>query len=120
MLVHAAVKSRLHDALGAVHQALVLPHIDEATAHEVGAGQNFAGLAVHGGHNDDQTVLGQVLAVAQDHIAHVAHAKAVHHHCTGGDRLAQLYLVLAENDIGAVLRNEDVAGGDAEACGGEG
>ena len=31
-------------------------------------GQHLAGLAVHGGHNDDQTVLGQVLAVAQDHI----------------------------------------------------
>ena len=75
----AAVKSRLHDALGAVHQALVLPHIDEAAAHEVGAGQNFAGLAVHGGHDDDEAVLRQMLAVPQDDVAHIAHAEAVHH-----------------------------------------
>ena len=52
-----------------VHQALVLPHIDEAAAHEVGAGQNFAGLAVHGGHDDDEAVLRQMLAVPQDDVA---------------------------------------------------
>ena len=63
MLFHAAVQRRFHNALGTVHQALVLPHIDKATADEVGASQYLAGLAVHSGHDDDEAVLREVLAV---------------------------------------------------------
>ena len=114
MLVHAAFQCVFHDALGTVHQALVLAHIHEAAAHEVRPGQHLAGLAVHRSHDDHQAVLGQVLAVPQDHVAHVAHAQAVHHDGTGGDRLAQLHLVLAEDNVGTILRDQDVAGGDAQ------
>ena len=55
-----------------------------------------------------------MLAVPQDDVAHIAYAKAVHHDSARRHRLAQLHLVLAEDDVGAVLGNEDVAGGDAE------
>ena len=61
-----------------------------------------------------------MLAVTQDHIAHIAHAQAVHHHSTGGDRLAQLDLVPAQDNVGAVLGNEDVGGGNAQRRGGQG
>ena len=61
-----------------------------------------------------------MLAVTQDHIAHIAHAQAVHHHGTGGNRLAQLDLVPAQDNVGAVLGNEDVAGGNAQRRGGQG
>ena len=120
VFVHAAVQRVFYDALGTVHQALVLAHVDEAAAHEIGAGQHLASLAVHGGHDDDEAVLRQVLAVPQDHIPHVAHAEAVHHDGTGRDRFAQLDLIPGQDDVGAVFCDEDVAGGDAEACGGEG
>ena len=61
-----------------------------------------------------------MLAVPQHHVAHVAHAQAVHHHGAGGHRVAQLDLVLGQDDVGAVLRDEDVAVGDAQAGRGEG
>ena len=120
MLVHTALQCIFHNALGTVHQALVLAHIHEAPAYQIRSGKHLAGLAVHGGHDDDKAVLGEVLAVPQHHVAHIAHAKAVHHDGTSGHRLAQLHLVLREDNVGAVFRNEDVAGGNAQTCSSEG
>ena len=77
MLVHTALQRIFHNALGTVHQALVLAHIHEAPAYQIRPGQHLAGLAVHGSHDDDKAILREVLAVPQHHIAHIAHAGAV-------------------------------------------
>ena len=84
------------------------------------AGDELCVLRRERHNDDDHALVGKELAVAQHHIAHVTHAQAVHHDGTGGDRLAQLHLVLAEDDVGAVLGNEDVAGGNAQRRGGQG
>ncbi|MBR2484306.1 MAG: hypothetical protein IKB53_06150, partial [Oscillospiraceae bacterium] len=52
--------------------------VDEAAADDVRAGDQLALVAVDAHHHDDQAVLAEVLAVTQHHIAHVAHAQAVH------------------------------------------
>src|SRR5699024_10676690 len=114
-LLYAAVQGHFHRALGALHQALILTDVHKAPADQIRPGQHTAGLAVHGGHDDHQAVLRQVLAVPQHHIAHVAHAQAVHHDGAGGDRLSQLDLILGQDDVGAVLRDEDIVVGDAQA-----
>ena len=116
----AAALEALDDQLaGLVHQLLALAHIHKAAADQVRPGQQLA-VGGDGGHHDDQTVLGEVAAVPQDHVAHVAHAQAVHHHRAGRHRLAGLQRVGGQADVLADLGDVDVLGRDAQALGGHG
>ena len=47
-LLYTSLQCIFHNALGTVHQALILAHIHEAPAYQSWPGQHLAGLAVHG------------------------------------------------------------------------
>ena len=57
---------------------LVVLGVDEAAGDDIRAGEDGAVLGREVDHDHDHPVLGQMLAVAQDHAAHVAHAGSVH------------------------------------------
>ena len=86
VVVPGALFQRLgRQVLQLLHQGFGLLHVDEAPGDNVGAGQEPAVLAGHGGHHHDHAVLGQVLSVPEDHSPYVAHAVAVHKDPPGGD-----------------------------------
>ena len=106
-----------HNPSGVLDDVLVLPHIDEAAADDVRAGHQTALVPVDGHHHDDQAVLAQVLAVAQHHVAHIAHAQAVHQHRAGGNLLAQVAALAVHLDHLPDLRDDDVLAGHAHGFG---
>ena len=61
---------------------------EDAAGDEVGPGDELAGVLVDRQHGEQQPVLREVAAVAQDDVADVADALAVDEHAPGGDRLA--------------------------------
>ena len=63
---------------------------------------------IHGQHHDEQAVLGQVLAVAQHHVAHVADAQAVDEHLAAGHRARHVHRRAGQLDDLAVLRDMHV------------
>ena len=63
---------------------------------------------IHAHDDDQQAVLGQVLAVAQHHSAHVAHAQAVDQHGAVGHHAGHVQLVLIQLDHVADLRDHHV------------
>ena len=62
-----------------VEEFLGFAQIDKAAADDVGRFAQAAGLAVDDGEDDEDAVLGQCLAVADDHVLDVADREAVHH-----------------------------------------
>ena len=80
---------------GLVHQVFVLLHIDKPAGHYIRAADHIAGLRVQSGHHNDNAVLGQMLTVVQNNIAHIAHAQAVYIHFAGRHSLDLLHLRLA-------------------------
>ena len=61
-----------------LHELAGFSHIDEASGNDIRAGQKVVGTFFQGKSHDNDTVLGKVLAVADDDIAHIADAKAIH------------------------------------------
>ena len=108
----AAVQRHFHLMAGAFHQFLALAHIHKAAADQIGTGQNLPVRAVDGDRNDDDAVLGQVVAVTQHHIAHVAHAVAVHHNCPGGHGVFHRHTVRGDADVLTVFGDIDILLGD--------
>ena len=92
----------------AFDDVLVLAHVDEAAADDIRAGHQRAAVAVDGHDDDNQAVLAEVLAVAQDHVAHVADAKAIHQHAARGHLAHDGQAVLAHLDDLTDLRDDDV------------
>ena len=99
------------------HEILVVLHIHEAAADDVGAGEDGAVLAgqVHADH--DHAVLGQMLAVPQHHAAHVAYASAVHQDLAGGDGACQLAGLGGTFDDPTDVGDQDVLGVHAHLTG---
>ena len=97
---------------GAFHQFLALAHIHKAAADQIGTGQNLPVRAVDGDRNDDDAVLGQVVAVTQHHVAHIAHAVAVHHNCPGGHGIFHRHTVRGDADVLTVFGDIDILLGD--------
>ncbi len=62
-----------------VEEFLGFAQIDEAAADDVRRLAQAAGLAVDDGEDDEDAVLGQGLAVADDHVLYVADRETVHH-----------------------------------------
>ena len=87
---------------------LVFPHVDETAADKVGAGNQRAVVPVDGHNHDDQTVLTEVLAVAQHHVAHVADAQTIHQNAAGGHHARDGQTVLTHFDDLTDLGNNNV------------
>ena len=91
--------------------------LHETPGDDVGPREHVSGLPIYRHDHDEDAVLGEVLAVAQDAIANVAHAEAVHIHVP---RLRPAHFAnvgLAELDDVAVFRDDDVLGVHAEFAG---
>ena len=94
-------------------QLLVFAHIHKAAGDQLRAGGHLARLLAHADDHDDQAVLGQVLAVAQHDVAHVAHAQAVDHDRAGLNRAGDVRLVLRELQHLAQLQDDRIVCGHA-------
>ena len=108
IVAQAAVQGHLYLHAGTVHQFLALADIDEAAADKIRTGQHLAGGTIHSSRHDDDAILGQVVAVTQDHIAHIAHAVAIHHDGAGGNGVLHGHAVGRQADVLAVLGDINV------------
>ena len=78
MAVEAVHHGVIHDRSCVLHQILGFSHIDEASGHDVRAGQQLIAVFLQRQHDDDDTVLSQVLSVTQHDIADVADTQSVY------------------------------------------
>ena len=83
MLLKTALYGFIHDSLCLFHQILGFTHIDKSSGYDIRSGQQLVAVALQGQNDDDDTVLGQILAVTQHDIADVADAETVHHDGSG-------------------------------------
>ena len=97
------------DVAGLLDDVLILTHVDEAAGDNVRPGDQGVLCAVVGHGDDDQAFLGEMLAVAQDDVAHIADAQAVHQQFAEGNGFAQGDAVLAEIAKGSFVLHRIIA-----------
>src|SRR5690606_15930509 len=96
--VHVAVPAPARDGLGRppahfFDQVLGLAHVDEAAGDDLGPRNDLGGAGPDADDGDQDPVLGQLLAVPQHDLAHIADPEPVHQDRAGGhagDDLAPL------------------------------
>src|SRR3989344_5293445 len=93
------------------HEFLVLAEINEAAREDVGRAAELAGLALHGRDDDEHPVRRKRLAVAEHHLADVAHAKPVHEDVACGDAFIgeNAAAAFGFNNL-AIVGDEDIGG----------
>ena len=105
------------DHLHGLHEILVFLHIHEAAGDDVGAGDDRAVLAGEVDADHDHAILGQMLAVPEDHAAHIAHAGAVDQDLTCGDGVRELAGFFGAFDDPADVGDDDIFGIHAHLAG---
>ena len=72
-MLHCIIKQML----GIVHQSLCAADIDKSARYDIRSGKYLSGTALQCEHDDNDTVLCQMLAVTQHDIADVADAESL-------------------------------------------
>ena len=81
--IHTVLHCIIKQMLGIVHQSLCAADIDKSARYDIRSGKYLSGTALQCEHDDNDTVLCQMLAVTQHDIADVADAETVHHDGSG-------------------------------------
>ncbi len=102
-----------HHAAHLVHERGIFLHIHKAARDDLRLCNDAAVLIVHREDDDQHTIRGKMLAVAQNHAAHALGVRAVHQHTSGCDFAVFLGGFLRQLDHIAALRHDAVFRGDA-------
>ena len=113
----AALESALGDAGGAIEEGRVLVAVDETAGKHLGRAHEAAGLGIDGDDDDEDAVGGEVGAVAEDVLVHIADAKAVDIDVAGFDTAREAGFFLVDLEDVAIGEDEGVAFGHADALG---
>ena len=109
----AAFESALGDAGGAIEEGRVLLAVDETARKHLGRTHEPAGLRIDGDDDDEDAVGGEVGAVAEDVLVHIANAEAVDVDVAGLDAAREAGLFLVDLEDITVGEDEGVAFGHA-------
>jgi len=104
----------LEDDLASASHELGAIVAEHTPGDDFGEGFQAAGMLVDGDNGNDDAVLGEVTAVADDHLFDFLERAGIHEDAARGDGIAAESGILGEFDDVAIFKKQDFAGDDAE------
>src|SRR2546429_8792010 len=109
---------RLEDALTrTLQQFFCVTHVDKSTRDDIRACQGLSRLFVYGEHGQQYSVLCQHLAITHDDLPHVTYPKAVYEDVAARGMIHYLHSFRRDFDDIAILRHDNMIGGNTHGVG---